>query len=234
MGNENNYSFDLDVNPWTSDELEKIENLYKRRLAKAGIYYTFINELVGIIKSIDPEHPVVMGNGELASIEVAREAAPDVDILGGILYQGKSFGGFFRKLKRNFGKPCVLIEFGCDSFNAVSNEEDEDQQALYLLYQWKEIVKNSAGGGGIGNSLGGFVFEWNDEWWKHNESSPHGWVQHDISGSWSNKSYYDGSAKNNMNEEWFGIVAVSPEKEGGINKRIPRKAYYVLKELWTE
>ncbi|GAG84036.1 unnamed protein product, partial [marine sediment metagenome] len=51
LGNENNYSFDLDVNPWTSDELKKIENLYKRRLAKARIYYTFINELVGIIKS---------------------------------------------------------------------------------------------------------------------------------------------------------------------------------------
>jgi len=234
LGNENNYSFDLDVNPWTSEELEKIENVYKRRLAKARIYYTFVNELAGIIKSIDPSRPVIMGNGELASIEVAREVAPDIDILGEILYQGKSFGGFFRKLKRNFGKPCVMIEFGSDSFNAVSKEKAEDQQALYLLYQWKEIVKNGAGGGGIGNSLGGFVFEWSDEWWKHSEAGPQGWSKHDTSGSWSNKSYYDGTAKNNMNEEWFGLVAVSPEKEDGVNKRIPRKAYYVLKELWTK
>lgn len=36
----------------------------------------------------------------------------------------------------------------------------------------------------------------------------------------------------NMNEEWFGIVALSTGLENGINKRIPRKAYYVLREFW--
>ena len=35
-----------------------------------------------------------------------------------------------------------------------------------------------------------------------------------------------------MNEEWFGIVALSPQLEKGINKRIPRKAYYVIREFW--
>ena len=36
-----------------------------------------------------------------------------------------------------------------------------------------------------------------------------------------------------MNEEWFGIVAVNPEiKDAGLDKRIPRKAYYVLREFW--
>ena len=36
----------------------------------------------------------------------------------------------------------------------------------------------------------------------------------------------------NMNEEWFGIVALSPELENGIHKRIPKKAYYVIREFW--
>ena len=36
----------------------------------------------------------------------------------------------------------------------------------------------------------------------------------------------------NMNEEWFGIVALSEEMDNGINKRIPRKAYYVIREFW--
>jgi hypothetical protein len=35
-----------------------------------------------------------------------------------------------------------------------------------------------------------------------------------------------------MNEEWFGIVALSPQLLDGINKRIPKKAYYVIKEFW--
>ena len=35
-----------------------------------------------------------------------------------------------------------------------------------------------------------------------------------------------------MNEEWFGVVALSKEKENNLNKRIPRKGYYVLREFW--
>ena len=35
-----------------------------------------------------------------------------------------------------------------------------------------------------------------------------------------------------MNEEWFGIVAQSEELDNGINKRLPKKAYYVIKEFW--
>ncbi|MBI4972720.1 MAG: hypothetical protein HZC16_02745, partial [Candidatus Omnitrophica bacterium] len=45
---------------------------------------------------------------------------------------------------------------------------------------------------------------------------------------------FDIKAKDNknMNEEWFGIVALSEELESGLNKRIPRKAYYVVREFW--
>jgi hypothetical protein len=35
-----------------------------------------------------------------------------------------------------------------------------------------------------------------------------------------------------MNEEWFGIVSLSEEIEGGLNKRTPRKSYYVIREFW--
>ncbi len=234
LGNENNYSFDREINPWSSEELERIKSTYQRKVAKARIYYRFINELAGAIKQIDPDHPVVMGNGELASIKVAKELCPDVDLLGGIVYRGETFGGFWRKLQRDFGKPGVMLEFGSDSYNAITRKEDQDLQALYLISQWRTMVRNVAGKDGAGNCLGGFVFEWIDEWWKHNEGDPRGWLVHDIGGSWSNTSYYDGTVRNNMNEEWWGIVAISPEKGEGINKRIPKKAYYVLKELWQE
>ena len=124
LGNENNYSFDRDVNPWSSEEIEKIEDPLKKREAKAKIYYKFVNNLAREIKKIDPNHPVVMGNGELASIHIAKDFCPDVDILGGIIYTGRTFGGFFKTVKRNFGKPVCMIEFGCDRYDAYTKRED--------------------------------------------------------------------------------------------------------------
>jgi hypothetical protein len=235
LGNENNYSFDRNVNPWTTDDIEKLTDPLEKRKAKAEIYYKFVNDLAREIKRIDPNHPVVMGNGELASIKVAKRFCPDVDILGGIIYTGRTLGSFWKQLKRNFGKPAVMIEFGCDRYNAYTQREDEDHQALFLKTQWLEIVKNSAGGHGEGNSLGGFIFEWTDEWWKHNEQFSAGWRQHDTEGSWSQDSYYfDAEAENNMNEEWWGIVGLSEETVELINKRVPKKAYYILKRLWRK
>jgi hypothetical protein len=90
---------------------------------------------------------------------------------------------------------------------------------------------------GAGNCLGGTIFEWTDEWWKHNEYDSAGWAIHDTGAGWSNGSYYfdiKAAHNKNMNEEWFGIVALSKEKENGLNKRIPRKSYYVLRQFWKD
>ena len=109
-------------------------------------------------------------------------------------------------------------------------------QAFFLESQWRQVYENIAGSKeGSGNCVGGVIFEWTDEWWKHNDSDPAGWIEHSLEAGWSNGQYYfDIKAKDNknMNEEWFGIVALSPEKENGIDKRIPRKAYYVMREFW--
>lgn len=241
LGNENNYSFDRNINPWSTEEINSIPDPMEQRIAKARIYYKFINDLAKEIKRIDPDHPVVMGNGELASIEIAKDLCPDVDILGGIIYTGKSFGSFWKRAKRLLGKPVIMIEFGCDRFNAHTAKEDEDHQALFLKTQWEEIEANrargsprgEAAGKGEGNSLGGFVFEWTDEWWKHNEQYPADWKVHNTESTWSNGSYYfDAEADHNMNEEWWGIVGLTTEGAGIIDKRIPKKSYYMLRELW--
>jgi len=105
--------------------------------------------------------------------------------------------------------------------------------------QWRQVFANTANvKDGEGNCIGGVVFEWTDEWWKHNPTDPASWSVHDTESNWSNGSYYfDIKAPNNMNmnEEWFGIVALSDsEKEFGLDKRVPRKAYYVLRELWKQ
>lgn len=235
LGNENNYSFDRNVNPWTTDQIEEIIDPLKKREAKARIYYAFVNELAREIKAIDPNHPVVMGNGELASIKIAKELCPDVDILGGIIYTGRTLGSFWKRVKRNFGKPAVMIEFGCDRYNAYEGKEAEDYQALFLKTQCQEIEKNAAGVSGEGNSLGGFIFEWNDEWWKYNEQYPADWKVHNTESSWSNGSYYfDAEAENNMNEEWWGVIGLTTEDAGAIDRRVPKKAYYILKKMWKK
>ncbi|KPK41657.1 MAG: hypothetical protein AMJ78_04910 [Omnitrophica WOR_2 bacterium SM23_29] len=237
LGNETNYSFDDQIAPWSTDELDAIEDPKERANQKARIYYSFVNEMAKEIHSIDPNHPVAMGNGELFYLEIAREVASQVDLLGGIFYRGKSFGNFWQELQRKFGKPVIFIEFGCDRFNALKKKEDEEIQAYFLESLWKEIIRNSAGRTGKGNALGGCIFEWTDEWWKHNPSNPAGWWVQDEEAGWSNGAYYfdiEVEGHMNMNEEWYGIVGLSTEKENGINKRIPKKAYYVLKDLWSK
>lgn len=234
LGNENNYSFDRGIRDWSTPEIDALGAPLKVREAKARIYYRFMNDLAKAIKEVDPDHPVVMGNGELVSIYIAKEECPDIDILGGIVYQGKSFGTYFDRLKRNFGKPNVFIEFGSDSFDAVWQQESQDWQAFFIKLQWNEIVKNRAGGAGAGNSLGGFVFEWCDEWWKHNPDYVPGRRVHDTEASWANTAYYfDAKAGNNINEEWWGITEMDPKHfKNGLERRIPKKALYVLRTLW--
>ncbi|NQT95654.1 MAG: hypothetical protein HQ572_04310 [Candidatus Omnitrophica bacterium] len=235
LGNEANYSFDGRVNPWSTPELDAISNARDRKLAKAKIYYSFLNELAQIVKKVDPSRPVGFGNGELGSIEVAKEYAQDFDFVGILIYRGKSFGNLFRQLKSRYGKPAIMIEFGCDSYNAKTEAPDEDNQAFFLKTLWCEVEYNTYENKGEGNSLGGCIFEWNDEWWKHNQDDPKSWPIHNTEAGWSNGSYYfDIEAKNglNMNEEWFGIVSQEPEKEDGINKRVVKKAYHTLKEVW--
>ncbi len=236
LGNEINYSFDGKINSWSTPSLDNIPNSNDRKIARAKIYYTFVNDLAKIVKKVDPAKPVGFGNGELGTIEIAKECANDVDFVGIIIYRGKSFGPLFRQLKEKFGKPCIMIEFGCDSYNSATQQPDEDSQALFLKQLWAEIKNNTYAGKGEKNCLGGTIFEWNDEWWKHQTDMPSTWDAHDTEAGWSNGSYYADIAAPggmNMNEEWFGILGFSQEKdENGLNKRIPKKAYNMLKKAW--
>lgn len=237
LGNENDYSFDDSISPWGSPELDAIADDKERANAKAKVYYSFVNEIAKEIKEIDPNHPVAMGNGEVFYLEIAKPLTPDIDILGFISYRGISFGNTWEQAEKRFGKPIVLTEFGCDRFNALTKKEDEDSQVKFLISQWKEILRNTYGMTGKGTVLGGCIFEWNDEWWKHDPSNPASWFVQDEAAGWTNGSYYydiEVEGHMNMNEEWYGIVGVSLEKDNGVNKRIPKKAYYALKELWSK
>ncbi|MCX5702891.1 MAG: hypothetical protein NT066_00095, partial [Candidatus Omnitrophica bacterium] len=236
LGNENNYSCMGMVRPWPHEEADKEPDPQKQKIIRAKVYYSYVNELAREIHALDRNHPVALGNGELIGLDVARQYCPDIDLVACIIYRGKTFGNLFKSLKATFDRPLLLSEIGADSYDAYLNKEDQSMQAFFLESQWRQIYENLANNKeGAGNCLGGTIFEWTDEWWKHNEYDPAGWLVHDTESNWSNGSYYFDirAPKNmNMNEEWFGIVALSTGLENGINKRIPRKAYYVLREFW--
>ena len=237
LGNENNVSFFQGpgtINFWTTKEIEALGDPYLKRLERAKIYYSLVNEVAQLIHKIDRNHPVVLANKELDDIEAAADMTPDMDILGCSLYRGKTFGSFFREVATKFKRPVLITEFGCDRYNAFLQKEDPDIQAEFIEAQWKAIEENTFKGNSVGNSLGGFVFEWTDEWWKYNEDNTAGWGVHDTEASWSNVGYYfdiKAEANFNVNEEWWGICALEKRSQS-LDERIPSKAYFVLKELW--
>jgi hypothetical protein len=234
LGNENNYTFSGRIAFWTSEEIEKLGDVYKKVLKRAEIYYSFVDELAREIKRIDSTHPVALGNGEVSMLHIASSICKNVDALAIISYRGKRFGNLFENLRYAFDLPILISEFGADSWDASKNQEAEEIQAEYLKLQWEDIFKNTVlCGNQRGNCIGGTLFEWTDEWWKHNEGYYPDWCVHNTQAGWSNGSYYfDIVTKDNlnMNEEWFGIVKLAEEKEDGINKRVPKKSFYVLKE----
>ena len=236
LGNENNYSCLGQVNPWSTDEIDKEPDPQKQKAIKAKIYYSYINELSKEIHKLDPNHPVALGNGELIGLNFAKEFCQDVDLVACIIYRGKTFGNLFKSLKATFDRPILIAEFGADAYDAYMKKEDQNIQAFFLESQWRQIYENLANKKeGAGNCLGGTIFEWSDEWWKHDQNSPDTWKVHDTESNWTNGSYYfdiKAAGNKNMNEEWFGIVALSEELENGLQKRIPRKAYYVVREFW--
>jgi len=240
LGNENNYSFDRNVRNWSNEDIDKLGDPEKMWEARARIYYRFVNNIAKELKKIDPTRPVIMGIGEIKSLHFAAQETPDVDVLGVIAYRGASFGNLFRQIKQTYDKPVMMIEFGADRFNAYTREEDQQSQSRFIELQWKDIERNSVVKTGSGNAIGGLVFEWSDEWWKGNEALAHTWSIHDQAAQWSHSAYYydyEAPGRMNINEEWWGVVSITPrpqEVENGVDKRTPTRAYHVLKSMWTK
>ncbi len=226
FGNESNYGLS-----WSSFEIENLPE-GEQNTAKARFLYSLFNEVMAAGKKIAPNHPFTIVNGDIQYIDLIAELCPDMDLLGVNAYRGKGFTGLWRDVNEKLDLPVVFFEFGSDAFNARSFEEDQVSQAIILKDQWQEMYNKAAGNGEEGNSIGGFVFEWRDEWWKYLQIENLD-IQ-DTNASWSNQAYlFDwAEGKNNMNEEWFGITALGTPNSDGVYTARPRMAYDVLSEIW--
>ncbi|MEL6987235.1 MAG: glycosidase, partial [Bacteroidota bacterium] len=225
LGNENNYGLF-----WEGAETEDIPMEDRKSTIRARAMYQLFNKGALAMQAIDSNHPVALCNGDLLFLDIIKEECKDVDIFGTNMYRGSSFGDAFQRVFNEINKPILFTEFGSDAFNAISNSEDQEMQAYYMLENWKEIYENAAGLGKANNSIGGFTFQFSDGWWKIGQTS--NLDVHDNDATWSNGGYtrdLEGE-ENNMNEEWFGICAKGATDARGLYTLYPRASYYALKE----
>jgi hypothetical protein len=208
LGNENNYG--------VASNADK----------KPEVYYKFVNEVAKMIKSIDPNHPVAICNGDILFLDKFGKLAPDVDAYGANVYRGDyGFGSYWQQVVEVTGKPAFITEYGAPAYSGftLKPEEAQEAQAEYHKGNWLDIYYNSAGyEDGEGNSIGGVAFEWLDEWWKNYEPAIHD-TKADVVGPFPGGYYF---------EEWFGLLGQGNGKNSPF-QREPRKVYNMYKDQWN-
>ena len=226
LGNENNYGLF-----WGGAETEDIPMEDRESTIRARAMYELFNEAAVQMKAIDDTRPIAIANGDLLFLDLIAELMPDMDIFGTNTYRGMTFTDLYERVANEYGKPVLLTEFGSDRFNAQTLQEAQGAQARFLKSNWKDIYHNAAGMGRSNNSLGGFTFQFSDGWWKFGQTERLN--THDTNASWENGGYtFDHvEGENNMNEEWFGIMAKGPTDVQGFYDLYPRAAYFLLKEV---
>jgi hypothetical protein len=191
-------------------------------------WYTLLNDAANAAHSLEGSsfHPVTTANQEIDEIGSLTLKSDDlslaIDLWGINAYRGKSFGeSFFSAIQSKTEKPFFLSEWGCDAFNGNTLQEDTGLQNANILRQWNEIAAHLAFYSSSSQGVGGTLFEWSDEWWKSigNENNAH-----NSASDWSNGAYEDA----NMNEEWWGVVAISSDSL----QRTFRPIYQSLQEQW--
>ncbi len=214
-------------------------------------WYPFLNEIAGKIHQWESPywHPVTYGEGvsDATNFGIWKEGnqggvntlgnsvfyADDahmnnLDIWGVQTYNGKGFsGGYFEEYSKLSKKPLWIAETGCDAYDAINHIENQEYQSEYIEAQWNEIYNNLTIRDRSKKCVGVTFFSWNDGWAKSSGSI----YTHDTNATWKNPYYYDYQiGKNNMNEEWWGIVSIFP----GTYERDLRKAYYTLQSFWKK
>jgi len=217
LGNENNMTLDyMGVNATRT-----------KAALHPQAYAEFLNEVAAMIHELDPNHPVAVGNVRLGLIDYYNQYAPALDILGVNSYPGEGgFGTMWDEVKRTFDRPVLITEYGADAFDKNLNNTNEKAQRDYYYGNLRDIVLNQAGGPYTGNSIGGVIFEYLDEWWKDTHNHPVDQQQYNPQFP---AAFFDGYD----HEEWFGIVGQGSGRNSPFERRL-RAAYFMFKEQWNQ
>ena len=169
-------------------------------------WYNLLETAAANVKTIDPNHPVSTGNGEVPSLEVIN-SCPSVDVWGMNIYRFLNTVSAITDLASYSDKAMYISESGADSYNNNSQSENEPQQALATEHILNTVLSYSNLCAGI------TLFEFCDEWWKAGDPNSHD------SGGFSVSVAYDNFA----NEEYWGIVN---------RDRTKKESFYIVQEIY--
>ena len=200
-----------------------------------------VEQAAQLIHALDPNHPVASGLGfmpehfNMGPEIVTREfpaiinGTPDVDVWGLNVYRAESMEPIFMEWQLLSPKPFFLAEFGTDDWNAQTGQVDEWLQANTLFDLWDEVHRHVSIRGSGRQCLGGFAFEWNDEWWKMGNPSVQDDSGFQVEGTVNQTvtaqplATFRGHPDGVANEEHFGLVTMT---------RQPKQAFWVLQQAY--
>lgn len=202
LGNENTYT-------WTNTNAED----------HPSAYASFVNRAATLIHELDGHHPVAIVNGDTHFLQLYQRFAPAVDIFGVNAYRGPhGFGDLWSEVKGAYDRPVLVTEYG----GSYAPGSDEERQAAYHRGCWLDIVANQAGSG-VGNSIGGFVFAWLDEWWKAGDPPRQAAV---------GTTGRQGKGEAQWSQEYCGILSQGTGRYSPFERQM-RKVYLVYQRLWS-
>ena len=169
-------------------------------------WYNLLETAAANVKTIDPNHPVSTGNGEVPSLDVIN-SCPSVDVWGMNIYRFLNTVSAITDLASYSDKAMYISESGADSYNNNSQSENEPQQALATEHILNTVLSYSNLCAGI------TLFEFCDEWWKAGDPNSHD------SGGFPVSVAYDNFA----NEEYWGIVN---------RDRTKKESFYIVQEIY--
>ena len=171
-------------------------------------WYNKLEECAATVKSLDPNHPVSTGHGEVPS-QQALNSCPSVDVWGMNVYRWTDSASAIDDLAAITDKAIYISEAGADSFDSNNGSENQQLQSAATQVILNSILEKSD------LSIGVTLFEFCDEWWKAGNPN-----QQDA-GGFPNSIPFDSFA----NEEYWGIVT---------RDRIPKQAFYTVQEIYGQ
>ncbi|MBV9079555.1 MAG: hypothetical protein JO102_00385, partial [Elusimicrobia bacterium] len=207
------------------NENENTGSTHTNANAQQAAYTAFVEQAAQLIKSLDSNHPVACSLLDIGVLDQMAANAPHVDIIGANVYRysGAVSGAdpgvvsYFTDVKNTHAvdKPVLFTEYGDihQVFNGTNLDTTRQQQAHATT--WNAIVANEAGAAGTDTAIGGFAFEWVDNWWQNG-----GPTTHDIVGSGS------------TNNEWHGIFSQGAGNRSPFLRQM-RPVYQTYQGLWN-